>query len=199
MTMQDVVLATKNEGKVREMRQALSELPIRIHALTEYDVSGDPIEDADTFLGNARIKARYYGSRLGLPVIADDSGLSVDALGGAPGVYSARFAGESATDEENNKKLREKLSELTEGSSPASYHCVLVFRDADGRELTATGSIAGEVRTQGKGHEGFGYDPYFYLPDGRTFAEYTVKEKEEISHRGVAMRELSKKLKEYWS
>ena len=130
--------------------------------------------------------------------LADDSGLEVEALGGAPGVYSARFAGESASDADNNAKLQQELKKLGRESSPAAYQCALTFMDAEGRTLTAKGFCRGEIRLQARGENGFGYDPYFYVGDV-TMAEMSLAEKQAISHRGAALREMAVLLQDYFA
>lgn len=193
--MKEVIIATTNPGKVREFQDAFSDIGIRVLTLPKEAVQGEPVEDAETFHGNAEIKVRFYGNQLHLPVLADDSGLTVDALNGAPGVHSARFAGEHATDGNNNQKLVEALRKKGLSSSPASYRCVLAYREVDGTVLFAEGRCTGEVRTTPKGSGGFGYDPYFYLEDGRSMAELTIEEKESVSHRGEAIRKMKEQIK----
>ena len=157
----------------------------------------DAVEDGDTFLENARIKARFFMERTGCACIADDSGLEVAALGGAPGVHSARFAGFHADDRTNNEKLLEELRRIPCKVSEADYRCALVFVDTDGQELRADGFCNGRIRMDPKGENGFGYDPYFYLPEGRTMAELSPEEKDRISHRGMALRKLVQQLEAY--
>lgn len=193
--MKEIVIATTNPGKVREFQDAFFGLGIRILMLPNDAHLGVPVEDADTFHGNAKIKVEYYGSRLALPVLADDSGLSVEALDGAPGVHSARFAGDHASDAENNQKLIEALENRGLSVSPAAYRCVLAYRDIDGTILFAEGRCSGEVRTTPRGEGGFGYDPYFYLSDGRSMAELTLDEKQAVSHRGEAIRKIKVQIK----
>ena len=192
--MREVIIATTNAGKVREFQEAFSDIGIRILTMPKEVIEGEPVENADTFQGNAEIKVCFYGKQLHLPVLADDSGLTVEALNGAPGVHSARFAGAHATDEDNNKKLVEELRKRGLSASPAAYRCVLAYREPDGTILFAEGSCVGEVRTTARGSGGFGYDPYFYLSDGRSMAALTLEEKETVSHRGSAIRALKEKL-----
>lgn len=195
--MKRIVIATKNEGKLREMRNAFAELPVEVAALSDFGSLPDAVEDGKTFLDNARIKARFFMERTGCACIADDSGLEVEAFGGGPGVHSARFAGEHGDDEANNRKLVEELRRLGLEESPADYRCVLVFVDTDGSELIADGRCDGAVRQEPRGTNGFGYDPYFYVGKDRTMAEMTLSEKDEISHRGKALREIAGLLKRY--
>ncbi|MBR6711049.1 MAG: RdgB/HAM1 family non-canonical purine NTP pyrophosphatase [Selenomonadaceae bacterium] len=195
--MKKVVIATKNEGKLREMKQALGHLPVEIVSLADFGALPDAVEDADTFLENARIKARFFMEQTGCACIADDSGLEVAALGGAPGVHSARFAGFHADDGTNNEKLLAELRNAGVTESDADYRCALVFMDTDGQELHADGRCDGVIRMTAKGSNGFGYDPYFYVAKDRTMAELSLEEKDRISHRGAALRRLVQLLEEY--
>lgn len=194
-----IVIATKNQGKVREMINAFQGLPVELVSLADLaERFQEPVEDGDTFAANSLLKAEYYCKQTGMACLADDSGLEVEALGGAPGVYSARFAGESASDAENNAKLQQELKKLGRESSPAAYQCALTFMDAEGRVLTAKGFCRGEIRLQERGENGFGYDPYFYVGDV-TMAEMSLAEKQAISHRGAALREMAKLLQDYFA
>ena len=194
-----IVIATKNQGKVREMINAFQGLPVELVSLADLaERFQEPVEDGDTFAANSLLKAGYYQKQTGMACLADDSGLEVEALGGAPGVYSARFAGENASDDDNNAKLQQELRALGRESSPAAYQCALTFMDADGRVLTAKGFCRGEIRLQARGENGFGYDPYFYVGDV-TMAEMSLAEKQAISHRGAALREMAKLLQDYFA
>lgn len=195
--MKKVVIATKNEGKLREMKQALGHLPVEIVSLADFGALPDAVEDADTFLENARIKARFFMEQTGCACIADDSGLEVAVLGGAPGVHSARFAGFHADDGTNNEKLLAELRNAGVTESDADYRCALVFMDTDGQELHADGRCDGVIRMTAKGSNGFGYDPYFYVAKDRTMAELSLEEKDRISHRGAALRRMVQLLGEY--
>lgn len=193
-----IIIATKNQGKVKEMMQAFSALDVQLVSLAEYPACGEAVEDGTTFAENALIKARFYAQQTGCACLADDSGMEVDALLGAPGVYSARFAGEQATDAENNQKLAECLKAKGLKSSAGRYRCVLAFVDGKGTELLTDGSCEGIVRITPAGSGGFGYDPYFYLPQQqKTMAELTLSEKDQISHRGIALRKMAEKLAGY--
>jgi XTP/dITP diphosphohydrolase len=202
-----IVIATKNAGKVKEFAHALQKLDKSVESLLDYPQIPDIVEDGDTFAANARIKAKTTGDALGVPVLADDSGLRVTALNGDPGVYSARYAGEDATDGENNAKLiqelqrlgdnaeREDLGHLTDGSqimSKAQFVCALALYDpATGLFLEAEGTVDGFVTDTPHGIGGFGYDPLFWLPSlNRGMAELSKEEKQQISHRGDALRKL---------
>jgi XTP/dITP diphosphohydrolase len=192
------VLATSNRGKVVELEELLSEagLPIRVSAQSELDVAAPP-ETAATFVENALQKARHAARATGLPALADDSGLVVAALGGAPGVRSARYAGERADDAANIAKLLEQLASHPDERA-ARFHCVLVAleRADDPAPLIASGSWAGEIARSPLGSGGFGYDPIFFDPRlGKTAAELSRSEKNRVSHRGAALRELVELLK----
>ena len=194
-----IVIATKNQGKVREMINAFQGLPVELVSLADLaERFQEPVEDGDTFAANSLLKAEYYCKQTGMACLADDSGLEVEALGGAPGVYSARFAGENASDAANNAKLQQELKKLGRESSPAAYQCALTFMDAEGRVLTAKGFCRGEIRLQARGENGFGYDPYFYVGDV-TMAEMSLAEKQAISHRGAALREMAVLLQDYFA
>ena len=195
-----ILIATSNEGKVREMEQAFEGLPVRLvplsrlqEVLPEAGEIEEPVEDGATFMENARIKARYYQERTGLSALADDSGLSVKVLNGAPGVYSARYAGVHGDDAANNAKLIADIRAHGTENAAAAYHCALVLALDDGRELSAEGTCKGFIRPEARGTEGFGYDPHFYRADGRSMAELSRAEKHKISHRGTAL-EMMKKL-----
>ena len=192
--MKKIVVATKNKGKIREMMDAFSELPVELVPLSDFGELPDAVEDGATFKENAFIKARFYQKKTGCACLADDSGLEVEALGGAPGVHSARFAGYHADDAANNEKLLLELKRRGLSQSGAAYRCVLALVDTDGRTLFAEGSCRGIVRLEAKGDGGFGYDPYFYVSETKTMAELTLAEKDKISHRGKALREMAGKL-----
>ncbi|OZI14593.1 non-canonical purine NTP pyrophosphatase, RdgB/HAM1 family [Sodalis-like symbiont of Philaenus spumarius] len=187
--MQQVVLATGNAGKVRELAGALADCGMEIVAQRALGVIS--VEETGlTFIENALIKARYVARVTGLPAIADDSGLAVDALGGAPGIYSARYAGEDASDRQNLDKLLAALASVPDGQRAAQFHCVLVYlRHADdSTPLVCHGSWAGVIAHQPSGAGGFGYDPVFLLPEqGRTAAMLSAQEKLALSHRGRAL------------
>ncbi|WP_067708801.1 XTP/dITP diphosphatase [Erwinia sp. ErVv1] len=187
--MQKVVLATGNVGKVRELADLLAEFGLDIVAQTDLGVTSAE-ETGLTFIENAILKARHASAVTGLPAIADDSGLAVDALGGAPGIYSARYAGENASDAQNLQKLLTALENVADGDRQAQFHCVLVYlRHAeDPTPLVFHGSWQGEITRQPAGEGGFGYDPIFYVPAaGKTAAELSRDEKRAVSHRGKAL------------
>ncbi|MFP1723242.1 XTP/dITP diphosphatase [Lonsdalea quercina] len=190
--MQKVVLATGNAGKVRELADLLADFGLDIVAQTELGV--DSAEETGlTFIENAILKARHAARVTGLPAIADDSGLSVDALTGAPGIYSARYAGEDADDRQNLNKLLEAMQDVPDDQRTARFHCVLVFlmHADDPTPLVCHGSWQGTLAREPAGSGGFGYDPIFFVPDaGVTAAELTRSEKLSRSHRGKALRQL---------
>ena len=198
--MKTVVLATNNAHKVAEIATALDFPGWEFRTLRELGIESDPAEDADTFEGNARIKARAaHEASGGLAALADDSGLVVDALDGAPGVHSARYAGELCDDAANNAKLLAALGNVPDAERTARFASTLVFVDEDGSEIVAEGTVEGRIGHEGRGREGFGYDPLF-LPDvfggARTLAEVDRDEKNAVSHRGNALRQLRAKLQE---
>ncbi len=198
--MKTVVLATNNAHKVAEIATALDFPGWEFRTLRELGIESDPAEDADTFEGNARIKARAaHEASGGLAALADDSGLVVDALDGAPGVHSARYAGEPCDDAANNVKLLAALADMPDAERTARFASTLVFVDEDGSEVVAEGAVEGRIGHEGRGSEGFGYDPLF-LPDvfggARTLAEVGRDEKNAVSHRGNALRQLRAKLEE---
>ena len=194
--MKKIVLASKNLDKVREMRIVLSSLPLEILSLADFADIPDAVEDGATFEENALIKARYYVRRTNLACLADDSGLEVEALDGLPGVRSARFAGYHADDATNNRKLLDELSRHNVTQSAAAYRCALAFVDTDDTQIVTVGKIAGTIKNIAQGSGGFGYDPYFYLDLNRTMAQLSVDEKNSVSHRGAALREMVLKLRE---
>lgn len=188
--MQKVVLATGNAGKVRELADLLADFGLDVVAQTELNV--ESVEETGlTFIENAILKARHAAKVTGLPALADDSGLAVDALGGAPGIYSARYAGEDASDQQNLEKLLQALKDVPDDKRQAQFHCVLVYmRHAeDPTPLVFHGSWPGVITHAPAGQGGFGYDPIFYVPsEGKTAAELTRDEKSAISHRGQALK-----------
>ncbi|MBQ3336300.1 MAG: RdgB/HAM1 family non-canonical purine NTP pyrophosphatase [Selenomonadaceae bacterium] len=197
--MKKIVLASKNSDKVKEMRLVLKDLPLEILSLADFADVPDAVEDGSTFEENALIKAKFFREQTGLACLADDSGLEVDALGGLPGVHSARFAGYHADDLTNNQKLLDELKKIGADESAADYRCALAFVDTDGTVLLSEGKILGKIKTVARGTGGFGYDPYFYLDDEHTMAQLPVDEKNKISHRGAALKEMILKLKEIFS
>ena len=190
-----IVLASSNSGKIREIARLLEPLDVSIVPQSELGVS-DAEETGSTFEENAIIKARHASAATGLPAIADDSGLAVDALGGEPGVYSARYAGAHGDDEANNDKLLSKLSGVADEERGAAFHCVACYLEtADSSPVVAHGEWRGRILHNRRGSGGFGYDPLFLDPEsGKASAELTPEEKNARSHRGQALRELARLL-----
>jgi XTP/dITP diphosphohydrolase len=187
------VLATANAGKAREIAEVLGDAGLDIELVPRPAAVPDVEETGTTLEDNARLKAVALCEATGLPAIADDTGLEVDALGGAPGVRSARFAGDDATDALNVVKLLDLLRDVDSGRRTARFATVALARFPDGREVAAFGSVEGTIASEAKGGEGFGYDPVF-VPDegdGRTFAELPAQAKNTLSHRGRAFRTLA--------
>jgi len=190
----DIILATRNSGKVDEIRRLLADMDVRLSFLEDHPGVPDIFEDGDTFLENAMKKAREAAHATGMWSLADDSGLVVDALGGRPGVHSARYAGKQGDYEANNRRLLEEMAEVPNGSRQARFECVLALVSPDGREWSVEGRCEGEIGRELKGSGGFGFDPLFYVSGkGKTMAELPMEVKNKISHRGralVKMREI---------
>lgn len=198
--VKQVVVATKNVGKVAEIAGELAALGIEVLDLTAFGELPAAVEDGDTFAANAIIKAKHYSRLTGKACLADDSGLEVDALHGEPGVYSARYAGEAATDTANNEKLLANLASVDDQERTARFRCVLAFVDPKGTIITSDGTCEGVILRQYRGRGGFGYDPLFAVPAlGKTLAELTVIEKNAISHRGRALKKMAGLLARHWS
>jgi len=186
-----ILLATQNQGKVRELRKLLVDEEIDVLSLQDISDWEDVEENGVTFADNAALKAREAARRTGLIALADDSGLEVDALDGAPGVYSARYAGEPKDDERNNDKLLHLLETIPEDKRSARFRCALVMATPFGEEYLTEGVVEGRILTQRRGTDGFGYDPVFYLPEfAQTMAELTLTEKNTLSHRAQAFRQV---------
>jgi XTP/dITP diphosphohydrolase len=198
-----ILVATRSAHKLRELRELLGPTRAELVSVTDLGFEGEPVEDGMTFEANARIKARFYGRLSGLPTLADDSGLEVDALDGGPGVRTRRFAGEEATDEQNNAKLLRVLGELPPEARGARYVCVLTLilpsrpGPRGGLPIAAEtrGTCRGRIARSPKGDGGFGYDPIFEPaaepPGGRTIGLYSAAEKHAISHRARAARRMA--------
>ena len=196
--MAKLIFASKNEGKVREFREFLTPLGIEVVSLNELDNVPAIIEDGTTFQENATIKAETIAHAFGVPVVAEDAGLMVDALNGAPGVHSARYAGDH-DDAANNAKLLHELESTPDIDRTASFHAVIVAIKPDGKRLVAAGKVDGRILREPRGEGGFGYDPLFYYePFDKTLAELTPAEKNEISHRGAALRKFMTEFKYWW-
>lgn len=192
---QRVVVATGNAHKLDEIRSILdvsAGSPVELVSMREFDVP-EPVEDGATFEANALLKARACAQKTGLPAVADDSGLEVDALGGAPGVFSARYAGEPSDDARNNAKLLAELADVPARRRTARFVCAAAFVASSGSEHVVRATMDGRIVDEARGTNGFGYDPHFVSDlstDGRTNAELTPAEKDAISHRGAAFRAL---------
>lgn len=185
-----IVLATGNQNKVKELQALVRDVPVTVRCLKDYGPLPEAVEDGATFEENAYKKALHYARILGLPALADDSGLVVDALDGAPGVYSARYSGETATDWDNCEKLLHEMQGKT--NRAARFECVLSLAVPHGPALTWEGRCEGRIAERRQGEAGFGYDPVFYYEAfGKTFAEVSMEEKSRVSHRGLAMREFA--------
>jgi XTP/dITP diphosphohydrolase len=185
----ELLIATHNAGKIRELTELLSNLPLRLHRLSEFPHIGEVEETGETFAANAELKARLYSRRTNLWTLADDSGLEVDALGGAPGVFSARYGGAKATDAERNTRLLAELSRTDEPHRTARFTCAIALYEPQAETLKIfTGTCEGRIAQHPRGNKGFGYDPLF-MPSGytQTFGELPDELKQEISHRARAL------------
>lgn len=191
VAMADLLLASQNPGKLQEMRLLVEGLPFRVVGPREIGIEDAPDETGTTFLENATIKALAYARRSGLLTVADDSGISVDALGGEPGLYSSRFGGEGASDLDRNRLLLAKLAGVPPERRGARFNCAVAVARADEVLFQAEESVHGRIADEMRGGNGFGYDPlFFYEPFGRTFGEVARAEKDRVSHRGKAFARL---------
>ncbi|WP_117233771.1 XTP/dITP diphosphatase [Vibrio maerlii] len=193
-----IVLATGNQGKVREMSDLLSDFGFEVLAQSEFNVS-EVAETGTTFIENAIIKARHAAKETGLAAIADDSGLEIDYLKGAPGIYSARYSGEGATDQKNLEKVLKEMEGVDESLRTARFHCVLVLmrHENDPTPIVCHGKWEGSILTESHGENGFGYDPIFFVPeDSCASAELEPARKKQLSHRGKALKQLFATLSE---
>ena len=187
---QIIVLATRNQGKVKEFAEMLKDFPVEIKSLADFGPIPEAVEDGATFDDNAYKKASFTAKVLGLPAMADDSGLTVEALDGAPGVYSARYAGDKATDSDNIAKLLKEME--GKANRKAAFECVISIAVPSGPALTFEGRCEGEILSTPRGNDGFGYDPVFYCSIlGKTFAEASMEEKNRVSHRGKAVAQVA--------
>ncbi len=197
--MKEIVLASSNRGKVREINQLLSDIDLQVRPQSGFGVT-DVEETGLTFVENAILKARNASSHTGLPAVADDSGLEVDALNGAPGIYSARYAGSGAGDQANLEKLLEVLKDIPEARRSARFQCLLVFlrHAGDPTPVICQGTWEGRILFAPRGDNGFGYDPVFYVPTHNcTSAELAPEVKNALSHRGQALRKLAVALQHF--
>jgi XTP/dITP diphosphohydrolase len=195
----EILLATHSAGKLLEIREMTRGGPVRWRALDEFPNIGEALEDGATFADNARRKALHYAAGTGLHTLADDSGLAVDSLGGAPGVHSARYAGTPRDDEANNRKLVEALQGVSSYRRTARFQCAMALALDGEILLESEGVVEGIVIDEARGTNGFGYDPHFLIPSlGRTTAELSPAEKNARSHRGQALRHMLKQVEEYF-
>ena len=186
-----LVLATRNRGKIREIEAILSSLPVEILSMSLYPDIPEVLEDGRTFFDNALKKAKAVAEYTGTAALADDSGLEVDALQGAPGVYSARYAGPKASDKDNTAKLLREMANVPPERRDAAFRCVIVLCRPDGDYVAFEGRWAGQISSEPSGEGGFGYDPVFFLPElGCTVAELPPEEKNRLSHRAQALQAL---------
>jgi XTP/dITP diphosphohydrolase len=191
-----IVLASRNTGKIKELRAMLGDIGISLLSLNDYPDSPEVLEDGKSFLENALKKARAVAEATGETVLADDSGLEVETLGGAPGIYSARYSGEEANDERNIRKLLEDLDGVPPAQRKASFRCVLVLYRSGGRHEDFEGRWEGVIAEKPSGQGGFGYDPVFFLPEmGMTVAELSPDVKNSLSHRAQALAKLKERLR----
>lgn len=194
-----IIFATGNEGKMREVRMILESLETPVVSMKEAGISADIEENGTTFEENAVIKARAVMELTGETAMADDSGLEIDYLGGAPGIYSARFMGEDTSYDIKNAALIEKLAGVPDEKRSARFVCAIACVMPDGTTLTSRGAMEGRIAYEIKGENGFGYDPIFYLPEcGCSSAELSPEQKNALSHRGKALRSMKEKLMKYW-
>lgn len=189
--MMELVVATGNAGKLKEIRRLLQSCEVKVLGLDQFPDAPDVVEDGETFSANAAKKAETIARLTGLPCLADDSGLTVSALDGRPGVHSARFSGENANDQSNNLKLLEEMASIPEGQRQAAFFCVMALSLPDQPTRFFEGRVEGTILHEPQGDGGFGYDPLFWLPDFNcTMAEMPLDEKNRISHRGQALRQV---------
>ncbi len=196
--MKKLILATRNAGKLREFQTLLQDMPVQIETLNNYPHLPDIAETGQSFLENAVIKATTVAKATGIPALADDSGLVVPALNGAPGVYSARYAGNEHDDWANNEKLLHEMQELEGNDRHAYFACCIVIARPDGSTWSCEGEVHGKITHQAQGDNGFGYDPLFFLPEkNATMAELAPDEKNEISHRGQAVQKAVQGIRQF--
>ena len=192
-----ILIATKNEGKLKEFKQIFTAKGIEVLSLKDVDEDVDVQENGLTFEENARLKADSYAKTIGIPVLADDSGLEIDALNGRPGIFSARYAGDH-NDAANNAKVLTELGGVPDEKRTATFHTTVVVRKPDGTELVANGNLRGRILSVPRGDNGFGYDPLFYVEEKqKTLAQMTREEKNQISHRALAIQDLLTKFDKF--
>ena len=194
-----IVIATHNQDKLKEIQREIDGFKWEVVSLSAFPEILEIVEDGKTLVENALIKAREVFKKTGLPTISDDTGLEVDALDGAPGVYTARYAGEECSYEDNVNKMLKDMHKVPIPNRTAMFKTVMVFKD-ENEELIVEGVVKGIISRETRGEDGFGYDPIFYVPENnKTFAEMTMSEKNKISHRGNAIRNLINELKSRYS
>jgi len=195
----EIIVATRNPGKVREIRKVLKDLGAKVRSLNDFEDVPAVEEDGESFCENALKKARFYAAYFKQVVIADDSGLEVDALKGAPGVYSARYGGEGSSDSKRNEKLLQAMEGIPLWKRGAAFRCCIAIASPDGKERVVEGTCRGRIALRRVGRRGFGYDPLFYLPRyGKTMAQLSLDEKNRISHRGKALRKLKRVIRDFY-
>lgn len=193
-----LLIGSGNRDKCRELQSLLEDSAWDVRSLGQFPETIEPVEDADTFEANAMLKARYYAAQFGVACVADDSGILVDALAGAPGVHSARYAGLNCSYDDNNRKLLRELAAIPTSKRTARFVCCAAFHDPDGDSFTEMGTCEGIIAPAPRGSNGFGYDPVF-VPEGfiQTFGELEPHQKHAISHRGKAFRAIARRLATY--
>ncbi|MFY4774679.1 XTP/dITP diphosphatase [Metabacillus sp. RGM 3146] len=198
--MKEIIIATKNSGKANEFQTILEPRGFKVLSLLDMDFLGEIEETGQSFEENAILKAEAISKITGKPVIADDSGLSADALGGDPGIYSARYAGLDKNDEANVEKLLEKMKDVDWENRTARFRCALAVASPERETITVEGSVEGYIAEKPEGTGGFGYDPIFYVKDkSATMAQLTPDEKNKISHRAMALKKLETLIDDYFA
>ncbi|MFA9354269.1 XTP/dITP diphosphatase [Pediococcus pentosaceus] len=194
----EILIATKNDGKLKEFKQIFEQKGIVVKSLKDINDDVEIVENGLSFEENARLKADRYAKSIGIPVLADDSGLEIDALNGRPGIFSARYAGDH-NDAANNAKVLSELGGIPDEKRTATFHSTVVVRKPDGSELVANGNLRGRILAVPRGDNGFGYDPLFFVEaKNKTLAEMTREEKNKISHRALAIEDLLVNFDKFW-
>ncbi|WP_444964742.1 XTP/dITP diphosphatase [Pediococcus pentosaceus] len=194
----EILIATKNDGKLKEFKQIFEQKGIAVKSLKDINDDVEIVENGLSFEENARLKADGYAKSIGIPVLADDSGLEIDALNGRPGIFSARYAGDH-NDAANNAKVLSELGGIPDEKRTATFHSTVVVRKPDGSELVANGNLRGRILAVPRGDNGFGYDPLFFVEaKNKTLAEMTREEKNKISHRALAIEDLLVNFDKFW-
>ena len=194
----EILIATKNDGKLKEVKQIFEQKGIVVKSLKDINDDVEIVENGLSFEENARLKADGYAKSIGIPVLADDSGLEIDALNGRPGIFSARYAGDH-NDAANNAKVLSELGGIPDEKRTATFHSSVVVRKPDGSELVANGNLRGRILPVPRGDNGFGYDPLFFVEaKNKTLAEMTREEKNKISHRALAIEDLLVNFDKFW-